>query len=271
MAKERIELLGVPVDVLQPENLEKELLEIMAHPGHKQIIFLSIWDLLKARKKRSDFGECVKNADLILPISKSILKGAAFLGKTVPVRYNPFPTTINIFSFLDQYCRSLYFLGSRKKSLQQAERNVRGTFPTLRIVGRYVGFYPQKMEKNIVEAIYKASPSLVLVGEGIKEKECWSYRRRNSFSSSTFLYYRDAIGIFSNRIKRVDEEKFDKGREIYFELAHNPLKIFLLFPFMKYKILLLWDKFFKKNAPAASQNASSNAPENPPNTSEDNQ
>ena len=94
MAKNRISLIGVPVDVCPPQELESELLEILAKPGTKQIIFLSIWDLLKARHK-GDFAECLKNADLIIPISKSILKGAKFLKLPVPVRYNPFEAVIH--------------------------------------------------------------------------------------------------------------------------------------------------------------------------------
>ena len=65
MAIERINLLGVPVDICEPQNLENEVMEIMAMPGTKQIIFLSIWDLFKARHNE-DFAECLKSASLIL-------------------------------------------------------------------------------------------------------------------------------------------------------------------------------------------------------------
>ena len=51
MSIKRISLIGVPVDVVQPENLENEILELLAKPGTKQIVFLSIWNLLKARHK----------------------------------------------------------------------------------------------------------------------------------------------------------------------------------------------------------------------------
>ena len=89
MSIKRISLIGVPVDVIQPENLENEILELLAKPGTKQIVFLSIWNLLKARHKGT-FSECIKNADLIIPVSKSILRAAKFLRLPVPARYNPF-------------------------------------------------------------------------------------------------------------------------------------------------------------------------------------
>lgn len=246
MAVQRIKLLGVPVDILPPQDMETEILELLAKPGTKQIVFMSVWDLLKARRK-NDYAQCVREADLVLPVSKSILRGARFLKKDVPVRYNQFTAVISILSVLENHYKSLYLLGGRKKALMAAERNVRSTFPGLQIVGRYVGYYPKAVENDIVQAIFKASPSLALVSDGIREKDCWSYTRRNRFSSSIFLYYRDGIGIFSERIKRVKEKTFERGLEIWSEILHNPLKLFLIFPYIYYIVCLLWYKLFKRN------------------------
>ena len=245
MSINRISLLGVPVDICAPENLENEILELLAKPGTKQIIFLSIWNLLRARHK-GDYADTIKNADLIIPVSKSILKGAKFLKLDVPVRYNPFNAVIQILGILDSHYKSLYLFGSTKKTLTKTEHNIRDTFRNLRIIGRYVGYYPKSVENDIVEAIFKAQPSLVLLSDGIKEKNCWAYRRRNRFSSSIFLYYKDAFGIFSERVKRVSEKTFDRGHEIWFEIMHNPFKIFLIFPFLWYILCLIWYRLFKK-------------------------
>jgi N-acetylglucosaminyldiphosphoundecaprenol N-acetyl-beta-D-mannosaminyltransferase len=247
MAMQRISIIGVPVDICRHENLEREIMEVLAKPGTKQIVFLSVWDLLRARGRNSDFGQCVKNADMILPVSKSILRGARVLGLPVPVRYNPFSAVISILSVLDQHYKTLYLFGGRKKTLQQAEHNVRETFPNLQVVGRYVGYYPRTVEGDIVSAIYKSSPSLVLVSDGIKEKDTWPYHHRNSFSSSIFLYYRDALGIFSERIKRVDEKTFERGNEVWHEILHNPLKIFFVFPVIGYILILFWYRIFRKH------------------------
>lgn len=242
---ERIDVAGVPVDILRPENLDQEILEILAKPGTKQIIFLNVWNLLKARGK-NDYAECVRNADLIIPISKSILKGAKFLKRDIPVRYNPFDTVINILSVLESHFKSLYLLGGTRKTLLQAESNLKATYPELHIVGRCVGYFSKNAEPDVIQAIYKSQPSLVLVSEGIKEKELWSYHRKNQFASSIFLYYRDAFGIFSSRIQRVNPKTFEKGHEMMVELGHNPFKIFLIFPFLWYNLVLLWYKIRKK-------------------------
>lgn len=243
----RIELLGVPIDIINPEELQGEIMRILDKPGHKQIVFLTIWDLLKARNTKKDFNDALRAADLVLPVSKSILKGARFLKMPLPVRYNPFMTVIQILNTLDQHYKSLYLLGGHKKTVQTAERHVRDTFHQLRIVGRYVGYFPRTSEDDVVQAIYKASPSLVIVGDGIKEKNLWSYHRRDKFSSSIFLYYRDCMGIFAGRIRKVSEKSFESGNEIWSEIVHSPLRIFLIFPYLQYKILLLFYRLFRKD------------------------
>ena len=244
MAVQRIKLLGVPVDICLPQELESVIMDLLDKEGPKQIVFMSIWDFLRARGN-NEYSKCVNEADLIIPISKSILRGAKFLKLNVPYRYNPFNATISILSILESHYKSLYIFGGRKKTVMTAESNVRTTFPNLHVVGRYVGYYPKTVEEDIVSAIHKASPSLVLVSEGIKEKDLWSYQRKDKFSTSIFVYYKDAVGIFGGRKSRVKPETFDKGLEIWSEILRNPLKIFLIFPFLWYNIVLIWTKLFK--------------------------
>ena len=236
---ERIELLGVPVDVVKPENMEKVLFSLHEQAGIKQIVFITVWDLLKA-KRNATYMNCLKSAALVLPTSK-------FLKLPVPERYNPFTTIISLMTFLETRYKSLYLLGGHKGSLMDSEKNIRSTYPGLQIVGRYVGYFPKSVEKDVVSAIYKANPSLVLVSEGIKKGEKWIYDRRNQFGSSIFIYNKDILNIFSLRKKRVPKETFQKGNEIWYEIFHNPVKIFLIFPFIWYKILLICNRLFKKN------------------------
>ena len=107
MAVQRIKLLGVPVDVCSKQDLEEKILQLLEKKGPSQISFITIWDFMKIRCK-NEYAESIRNADLILPISKSILSGAKFLNKTVPFRYNPFDAFISILSILESRYKSFY-------------------------------------------------------------------------------------------------------------------------------------------------------------------
>ena len=116
---QRIELLGVPVDVVKPENMENLLFQLHEQAGIKQIIFVSVWDILKA-KRNANYMNCLKNAALVLPTSKSIVKGAKFLKLPIPERYNPFTTIISFMTSLETRYKSLYLLGGHKGSLMDS-------------------------------------------------------------------------------------------------------------------------------------------------------
>ena len=102
MRHERINLIGIPIDNISTEELANEILKLDEKRGPKQIIFLSIWDLLHAKISK-EFFECIQNAALVLPVSKSLVSGAKFLKFNPPVRHNPCTTIVNIMYALDQH------------------------------------------------------------------------------------------------------------------------------------------------------------------------
>jgi N-acetylglucosaminyldiphosphoundecaprenol N-acetyl-beta-D-mannosaminyltransferase len=244
MARERISVLKISVDIIQPEDMETEIMAILESPEAKQIVLLSLRDLLRARRN-IEYRNIVNTAALVLPISKSILSAAVFLKLTRPVRYNPFHFIIQLLGILESHYKSAYLFGTRKKNLMRAEKNVKTTFPGLQVVGRCVGYYQKSGEKNIISAIKKASPSLVLFSSGIPGKERWFYRNRNNFETGIFLWHPHVLDIFAERKKRASEKLFDIGWEFVPELVKNPFKLFLVFPYIWYILVLVYYRLFK--------------------------
>lgn len=158
----RVTILGVPVDILPVEGID-ELVVRFADGKNHQIVLLSLWDLMRARRV-GEFRTMIAGASLVLPISVAITKGARFLRKAEPIRYMPFDFVIKLLAALERHGKSVYLFGATRTCIQKAEGNIKSTFPGLRVVGRYAGRYPRNMEASIIEAVKKATPSLLLVG-----------------------------------------------------------------------------------------------------------
>ena len=244
MAVERIELLKVPLDIVTQEELEPLILDLLAREGPQHIMFVSMLDVLRARH-RGEFRNMVLKASLVIPTSKSLIRGARFLRKKVPARYQPFSLIIDILGVLEKYYKSLYLLGAQHRSLLQAERNVHSTFPKLSIVGRFAGYYHKNMERNIQIAIVKAHPSLVIVGEGVPGGQRWIHRNRSKLHNGIFIWNSDVIDIFSDRKRRVSERTFECGMEYFPQILKNPLRFFRIFQYLWYNILLLYYRLFQ--------------------------
>lgn len=245
MVCERIDFMGVPIDILKEEEIEKVVMELLEKKQVAQVVFLSTWDVLKARRN-GEFRDMVNAAALVLPVSKSIIKGAAFIKREVPNRCNPFDTIISILNVINAHYKSLYLLGATQKSLAIAEDNVKSTFTELSFVGRYSGYYNLSMEGAILSAIVKSHPSLTLIGNGIKGESKWIHRHRKDLSDGIYIYDPNIIDIFSKYKSKTSSWLFKHGLEYLPKVFANPLRVLTVFRYLWFKLLLLFYRIRKK-------------------------
>jgi N-acetylglucosaminyldiphosphoundecaprenol N-acetyl-beta-D-mannosaminyltransferase len=219
--------------------------ELLAQGTEQNIVLLSLWDLLKARRN-GEYRNYVRKAALVIPISKSIVWGIRFLSGKKAARYMPFDFVINLLAILEKREFSAYLLGGQKRVLVKAEKNIRQTFPCLRLVGRFPGSFKRQEEAVIIEAIRKASPTLLLVGKGVRGEEHWIARNSARLGGVMRLWCSDLFEIFAERKKHPSRASFEHGLEWIGFCFQNPFKFFRLFPYIYYHLLLLITKLFAK-------------------------
>ncbi len=242
--RKRILILNVPVDVVPEESLKDVISDLLLDKGRHQIIFLSLRGLLKARGN-SQFADTVRKASLVIPVSKRIIRGAKFLDKHIPVRYMPFDFSIKLLGILETQNHSLYLAGSKPAELQITTNNLRDSFPGIGIVGRYAGFYKREVEENMVLAIKKASPSLLLVGNGVPGRNNWLSKNMKSFNPGIFLWCGNCFDIFSGKKKKISKKSWENGSFAFWEFFRKPWRIVMIFPHMYFLLLLLIHKIRK--------------------------
>jgi N-acetylglucosaminyldiphosphoundecaprenol N-acetyl-beta-D-mannosaminyltransferase len=240
----RVFFLKVPIDIVPQVSLTETVYELLASGTQQNIVLLSLWDLLRARRN-GEYRAFVMNAALVIPISKSLISGIRFLTGKKAVRYMPFDFAVNLLTILEEREFSVYLLGGKRRVLQKTEKNIRQTFPRLRVVGRFVGAF-KRQEATILEAIRKASPSLLLVGRGVRGGEQWIAKNGTQLNRGLRLWCSDLFDVFAERRKRPSRQTFDRGFEWLGYCFQNPLKFFRIFPYLYYKILLVIYRLFVK-------------------------
>jgi len=243
--RQRIEFLNVPIDITAPDQLCNVIYDLLKEKKEHNIVLLSLWDLLRARRS-GDYRTYVTRASLVIPISKSIITGIKFLSGKKAHRYMPFDFIISVLTTLENREFSCYLLGGRRKVLLKTEQNMRQTFPKLRIVGRFPGYFKRHEEAIVIKAIKKSSPSLLLAGKGIRGEEKWIYRNNVALGEGMRLWCSDIFDVFAERKKHPSRGAFNSGMEWIGYCFSNPFKFFRIFPYIGYKFLLLFHKLFVK-------------------------
>ena len=158
----------------------------------------------------------------------------------------PFDFIISLLTILEVREFSCYLLGAKNKILMKTEKNIRQTFPKLRIVGRFPGYFKRNDEATIIKAIKKASPSLLLAGKGIRGEERWIAKNNVSLGPGMRLWCSDIFDVFAEKKSHPSRTAFEYGLEWIGYCFQNPAKFFRIFPYMYYKFLLLIYKIFVK-------------------------
>ena len=242
--RQRVNLLKVPVDIVAPDQLRDLVYELLQEKKEHNIVLLSLWDLLRARRS-GEYRTYIIRSSLVIPISKSIISGIKFLTGKKAYRYMPFDFIVSVLTTLEDRELSCFLLGGKQKILEKTEKNIRQTFPRLRIVGRFQGYFKKQDESDIIKAIKKASPSLLLVGKGIRGKEKWIAKNNlNIGESGMRLWCSDIFDVFAEKKKHPSKAAFNSGLEWIGYCFQKPYKFFRIFPYIGYKFMLVFYKLF---------------------------
>lgn len=194
----RINILHIPIDLISEEQLGETIRSLLEEENAGQICLITYRDIMKAQFSR-EYMDCLRSSRLNIPITSAVTFAAKYLRKDIPPISNPFTFVIRLLGVLESTGKSLYLLGSRKKNILTSESNLKTSFPGLHIVGRYAGTFSQTEENNIILAVRKSSPSLLLTGKGLKGNNLWLYRNRKDFPAGLSLWGRNCFEIFSGK------------------------------------------------------------------------
>lgn len=245
-SRSRVSLLDVPVDIIAPEQIAPLIYDFLQTERDHNIILLSLWDLLRARKS-GEYRDYVFKASLIIPISRSMISGIKFLTGKKAFRYMPFDFIVNILTILEKREYSCYIIGGKNRILQRTEKNIRQTFPKLRLVGRFPGYFKRRDEATIIQAIKKASPSLLLAGKGVRGDEKWIARNSAALGKGVRLWCSDIFDVFAEKKKYPSRPVFERGFEWIGYCFQKPYKFLRIFRYIHYKALLFTYRVFLKN------------------------
>jgi N-acetylglucosaminyldiphosphoundecaprenol N-acetyl-beta-D-mannosaminyltransferase len=200
--------------------------------------------LLRARHD-AEYARCLREAALVLPVSVGIVSGARFLDAGRLSLFSPYQFVIQVLSLIERIKGTVYLLGSRKETLEVAEENVRGSFHGVRVVGRFYGYFPKSIENNIVTAIKKSSPNLLLAGKGVPGKDRWVLRHKKDFNPGVSMWVGNCFEIFAGAERRTSRRLHAAGLGALSGIWRRPWRFIAIFPYLYYLFLLLVYRIFR--------------------------
>jgi len=101
------------------------------------------------------------------------------------------------------------------------------------------------MESDIVTAIKKSAPTLLLAGTGLPGRENWLQRHRRDLAPGVSLWAGNCLEIFAGTERQASQRLRRAGLAGLAGFWRRPWRAFLVFPHLWYGLLLLVHRVFR--------------------------
>ena len=253
----RLKLLGVNVDIMEEDEMMQEIFRLSKQNYHARIVLLNK-RLLMSAKFHKELFNIINSADLVIPVSKSIRNGLNFLSKkaySVLPAYRqpiltPFSFAIHLLSYFTEIEQSVYLLGGSKKLIKGAEKNVKDSYPGIKLMGVYHTKYKKDFEQKLLTSIYKIAPNLLIISKKNPKAEYWLSKQKEKLPSGVSVIIEDFIYEIGEKIiKPTDRIRYALHKKIknFFSIPSVIIRHFLFITYLfNYKIFNLENKVKKE-------------------------
>jgi N-acetylglucosaminyldiphosphoundecaprenol N-acetyl-beta-D-mannosaminyltransferase len=226
--RDRIEVLGVPVDVLSVPDLLSRLSAVMATDGRATILHANA-HAMNLAARHAWFNRALADAELVLCDGSGIQLAARWLGQRVPSRITYADWFWDLASCCEQWGTGLYLLGAKPGVAAEAAARAAARHPRLRIAGTAHGFFDHTAgsadSRARIAAINAARPGILIVGFGMPLQERWIAAHRDALEVPVVLSGGAVFDYVSGRLRRAPRWMTAHGLEWLGRLAIEPRRL----------------------------------------------
>jgi N-acetylglucosaminyldiphosphoundecaprenol N-acetyl-beta-D-mannosaminyltransferase len=174
MTMPSVELFGMPFENVTMTQALERINRLVREPGRRYVMTPNIGAVVRWPKD-PEFHEAYRRAALIFADGMPIVLASRLLGTSLKERVAGSDLLPRLCQQAAEQGHSVFFLGGQDGVAEQAARNLRGRFPSLRVAGCYappIGFQSDAAEnKRMVQRVNSARPDLLFLALGCPWQE----------------------------------------------------------------------------------------------------
>ena len=163
---------------------------------------------------------------MAIPDGAGVLWASIFLKeRPIQERIPGIDFTLDLCKMAQQREYSVYFLGSRQETLDQAVEIIQEEHPSLIVAGKRNGYFSIEEESEIVKQINSSGARILFVAMGVPLQEQFIDRNRQLLEVSLVMGVGGALDVISGRLKRCPKFFQDYGLEWAYRTAKQPWRL----------------------------------------------
>ncbi|MGB1287871.1 MAG: WecB/TagA/CpsF family glycosyltransferase, partial [Aggregatilineales bacterium] len=224
-SKNRIQILGIPVDVMDFKGWMRWIDKQVKNATHPQQVCSINPELMMIAQRDINFQNILKRSALCLADGVGILWAARALNTPLPERVTGSDGTIIIAEHAAKKGWKLFLLGAAPGIAEQVADILREEFDGLQIVGTYAGSPTPEEEATIVDIVNRSNADILLMAYGSPTQEKWIARNLPRLQVKVAMGVGGAFDFIAGVVPRAPEWMRQYGLEWLYRLYKQPWRI----------------------------------------------
>jgi len=220
---DRIELLGLPFDVVERAAVPAAVEALIRAPGTRFVFPVNV-DTLNQTQRDPWLRDVIRRGDWIYADGAGVVFGARAMGYERPDRRVTAADLVWDLAAAWQDGRySVYFLGGEPGVAERAAAKLQERFPGFRVAGTHHGFMTLAEEEALFREIDRLAPDIVMVGYGVPLEHRLTMQRCRLTPNVGVYWMVGALTTYvAETVPRVPRWMGDAGFEWLFRLLVEP-------------------------------------------------
>lgn len=248
--REKLEILGIPVDVVDMRKAIAIFGELMEQEGCSLIVTPNSEIVVNAEKD-SRLAEIICHADLVIPDGIGLVYASKILGRPLQERVTGIDFMEMALLWLREHDCSAYLFGSKPGTeagpgvAELAGLKMQQKYPGLKIAGAHHGYFKPEDEAAIVEEINASGADFLCVALGSPKQEEFVNRHRQELKVRAAIGVGGSLDVWAGTLKRAPEFYQKHGLEWLYRFVQEPTRYKRMAALPAFMIKVTASKFAK--------------------------
>jgi N-acetylglucosaminyldiphosphoundecaprenol N-acetyl-beta-D-mannosaminyltransferase len=240
MKPQRIEILGVPVDVVTMKTTLEEVKEMVRGSEPQVIIAINPEKVLHARRDPVLLAR-LRSAGLLIPDGIGVVNAARIRGARGITRVAGADLMPAICGLAEREGYAVFLLGARPEANAGAVAELRRRFPALRIAGHQHGYLSEAEMPALVKRINDSGAQILFIAMGSPKQELWMDRYLPELRVKVCQGVGGTFDVLSGIVNRAPV-LFQRMHLEWFYRDFRPKRLARIWPKLKFAFYALFNR-----------------------------
>lgn len=222
--KNRINILGVPVDMIDKDAAFAAFEEEFPKPGLTMIVTPNS-EIVQRASKDAELRALIASADIIIPDGVGLVYASRIIGQPLHERVTGIDFLESVIAWLEKNGKSIYFFGSKPGIAEAAADSIGQKYPDLIVAGTHNGYFSPAEEPGIVEEINASGADFLCVALGAPKQEKFISDHRHELKANAAIGVGGSLDVWAGTLRRAPEFYRKHGLEWLYRLIQEPSRI----------------------------------------------